>query len=123
MASEVTGTLMSMRIGTEEAMMRTLLNETSVYSLFKCWIAVVFFRRVQFDPRVNTSWFALCPILITRLKTRMERSSKENWEIAKLKLRMRNLLRSIHRSKAGSVPDPSHDVKLALSLQYRLFVV
>jgi hypothetical protein len=124
-ASAVTGTLMSMRIGTEEAMMRTLLAETSVFSLFRCWIAVVFFRRVEFDPRVNTSWFALCPILITRLKTRMERSAKENWEIAKLKLKMRYLIRSIHRSKAGSVPDPTHDVKLTSSLsslQYRFSV-
>ena len=65
-------------LGLEDAMSKLLLKEASFLSCLKAWLIVVFYKKVEFEPSSNAFWFALCPVLIARLKTRLERSAKEN---------------------------------------------
>jgi hypothetical protein len=95
---------------------KMLLSEATVLSCIKAWLAVVFYKKIEFDPTYNTFWFALCPILLSRLKTRMERSSQENWKLAKSKLKMRNLLSGM-RNRMSAAPQPHHDEKLKMYMK------
>ena len=103
----------------EESMAKLLLKEASFWSCLKVWIIVVFFKKVQFDPSSNTLWFALCPILLVRLKTRMERSAKENWSLARMKIKMRRLLHGMLHTRRTTrfKPDPAHDEKLQVYMR------
>jgi hypothetical protein len=100
----------------EMELSKTLLNEATVLSCCKVWLYVVFFKNVEFDPNYNTFWFALCPVLLSRLKTRMERSSQDNWKIAKTKLKMRTMLSGM-RSRMSATPHPYHDEKLKVYMK------
>ncbi len=95
---------------------KTLLKEATVLSCCKAWLSVVFFKKIEFDPTCNTFWFALCPVLLSRLKTRMERSSQENWKIAKTKLKMRTMLSGM-RNRLSATPQPHHDEKLKVYMK------
>jgi hypothetical protein len=96
----------------ELAMSKLLLQEATFSSCIKAWLSVVFFRKVEYNHAENVFWFALCPVLLTRLKTRMERSARENWMLAKSKLKMKRIVTGMRlRMAVNQKPDPLHDEK------------
>ena len=104
----------------EESMSKLLLKEASFLSCLKAWLIVVFYKKVQFDPSSNAFWFALCPILLARLKTRMERSAKENWNLARMKIKMRHILQGMlhaRRTTSFAKSDPANDEKLQMYMR------
>jgi hypothetical protein len=77
---------MYMRLDAVRRKLNNSIPYTTMASVVKCWLVVVFFISVDYNDR-TIIWFALSPYLSNRLQVRSVKDAKTNWRTAASKLR------------------------------------